>query len=118
MRFAVTTTVQVLHAGSVPSLEAHLDRLMDALLASKAIDPDLGGSLTNGEFDVAMIVEAADFETAGSTASRIITEAIEQSGGRVGGSAVGLWLRRLPVPPPRRPIYAKRRVDARLLPVC
>lgn len=89
-------------------LEAHFDRVYEALLAMDVEDPDMGGSLADDWVDVGMVVDAHSPEAAQRIARRRIEAAIVQAGGAI------LEPDHEPKRPIRRPVFDLQSVGAQL----
>jgi hypothetical protein len=61
-------------------VSATLDRIMEAMVDSSAIDPFVGGSIASGKFEITLVVEAETEVDAVDKGTRLIREAIEKTG--------------------------------------
>lgn len=63
------------------ALEAFLDRVMEVLTSRDVIDPEVGATLSKGDFEIGCRVEAGGPSEAVAAAQDSITEAIDGAGG-------------------------------------
>lgn len=73
--YRVSASVRVSSAG-LHVVDRWTDAVVEGLLAAGAGDPDLGGSLTGGRFEITMTVEAADVPAAGAAAAEALRSAL------------------------------------------
>ena len=66
-------------------LAAHLDEVMDALVAQGAVDPDISATLSDGSVVVSVVAEADTFDGVVSIATGQIRAAIHGAGGSTEG---------------------------------
>ena len=78
-------TVKVKFSGHLDGLEQMLDRMMAELVALRAIDPSIGGTLTDGEIEFGLAVEAETLEKALLSAFGTIRSAIHAAEGATPG---------------------------------
>lgn len=79
MRYTVT---QGFHVGLTDdALEAHPDAVLQSLMELGADDADIGGSLTSGEIEISLTVDAESFHAAQKSAAELISKAIHAAGG-------------------------------------
>jgi hypothetical protein len=83
MRFNVA--VQVRFTGDLSGLEKLLDAAMDELVKLDVTDPSIGGTLTEGDVEFSLAVEADTLETATVHAFGTIRAAIHAAGGGTPG---------------------------------
>jgi hypothetical protein len=71
--------------GSVEERDDMTDRVMEELLKLGVEDPSVGGSLTSGEIQISLMIEASSKREAVSEADALIRTAIHAAGGATPG---------------------------------
>jgi hypothetical protein len=78
--------VELQVVGTFDDLDGRADQLADALYdLHDVIDPDLGGSITEGRLDVTMVVEADDLADATAKSLCAVRAAVHAVGGSTPG---------------------------------
>jgi hypothetical protein len=83
MRFNVT--VQVRFTGNLDGLEQALDRVMEELVKLNVTDPSIGGTLSDGDIEISLAVEAETLEQATMSTFGTIRTAIHAAEGATAG---------------------------------
>lgn len=76
MTYRLTAMLRT-EASSTDVSDRWFDAVMDALLEAPVLDPDLGGSLTSGTFEVGMLVEADEVAEAALLGMSALTGALQ-----------------------------------------
>jgi hypothetical protein len=71
--------------GSVEERDEMTDRVMEELLKLEVEDPSVGGSLTSGEVQISLTIEASSKKEAISKTNGLIRTAIHAAGGATPG---------------------------------
>ena len=77
--------VQVRFIGDLSELEKLLDVVMEELVKLDVTDPSIGGTLSDGDIELTLAVEAETLEKATATAFGTIRTAIHAAGGGTPG---------------------------------
>jgi hypothetical protein len=77
--------VRVRFAGDLSELEQLLDAVMEELIELRTTDPSIGGTLSDGDIEFSLTVEAATLEKATEQAFGTIRSAIHAAGGGTPG---------------------------------
>jgi hypothetical protein len=77
--------IQVRFTGDLSGLEKLLDAVMDELVKLDVTDPSIGGTLTDGDIEFSLAVEADTLERATAGAFGTIRAAIHAAGGGTPG---------------------------------
>ena len=77
--------IQVRFTGDLRGLEKLLDAVMDELVKLDVTDPSIGGTLTDGDIELTLAVEADTLEKATASVFGTIRAAIHAAGGGTPG---------------------------------
>ena len=77
--------VQVRFTGDLSRLEQALDRVMEELVKLDVTDPSIGGTLSDGDIEFSLAVEADTLEKATASVFGTIRTAIHAAGGGTPG---------------------------------